>query len=1011
MSELSANWWEETTDEAVSPISVHHRVIALLVNRNGRPWLAETLMALRFQTRSVDELVKVDLSSEDGSEKLLAIDGEHQFLSLPAEVGFAAALNAAEESVEVDAQSVEWVWLLHDDSAPAADALAELLAAADRHPHASVIGAKVIDWRRPDHVLEVGTALTAIGTRFTGLEHGERDQGQHDETRPAMTVSSAGMLVRREVWRSLGGFTEDLAHFRLETEFALRAWENGYEVWVAPSAKVRHEAATARGLRPVEGHRGSAHFIDRYAGLLIAFSRTRRHWLWLRWIWVLLATTIRSVAYLVLQDLRGARAESAAALAAVVSRKRVLALRRAAGSAAAPKELRPSFREQLSHLSTEIVDTIQGSASLVVDWLLPERERIGDVGAGNALRAALKRPGAILSIILLTVGLAVGWPLLGQGALVLANGESVPDSSTSLIGEFLSSWHAVGFGSTQAANPFVLWIGLFSLPFSSPVTYVRVAVIFGVWTAGMSMHLALRRIISHAPTRVWLSALYALSPVVLLSAARGDVAMIWAATLLPWLFYMLDKVGDSWRWSSAAGLLLTVLAAIWPVIWLAAFLLYASSFAWRRPTLLTAARKLAVPMWPLWLLAPWSFEVTADPTRWFAQFGALHGGSTTAFAALFSWTSGGPAWFWSIGLLTAAVLAARDQRNRAIQTRLWVSVVTVLAVAFIGQICHQLWPDLGFSPDFDLVALAVTVALVAIIATSLAFVRIKLAREDFGWRQVTILGLAVLVSLQPLSSIWSATRLSGYDRAGLQPAITSEMLRGFTEPTRLRTLLLRSGESAEVDAQLLDGRVLSLGDLAVVDDSDSEQLAGAVVDWLTKAGSSEASPLQRFGIGYVAVPFGDSISRRVAALGGLRRVITARNSNLVSVWQVTDVTSRAFVGDGNSAADDLLVVSMDSAAPEVSGTFAARDKETTIALADRSDGLWIATLAGKPLPSVKATELRWKVKAGRGGNLLIKRAEGERGQFLLIAALGWLSILAVLAPRRRRIYEDEWLEE
>ena len=47
------------------------RVTAILIVRNGEPWLDRTLRALRAQTRQPDDLVLVDCASTDGSAELL----------------------------------------------------------------------------------------------------------------------------------------------------------------------------------------------------------------------------------------------------------------------------------------------------------------------------------------------------------------------------------------------------------------------------------------------------------------------------------------------------------------------------------------------------------------------------------------------------------------------------------------------------------------------------------------------------------------------------------------------------------------------------------------------------------------------------------------------------------------------------------------------------------------------------------------------------------------------------
>ena len=174
-------------------------VTVLLVSHDGARWLPQVLEGLEAQTRPVDRVVAVDTGSRDGSADLLRglPRGRVRARRSPARPSYPAAVAHALEHVpEADD---EWVWLLHDDSHPAPDALEQLLRAAEEHPEAAVLGPKLREWPSLRRLLEVGLTITGTGHRETGLERGEYDQGQHDEVRRVLAVNTAGMLVRRRV--------------------------------------------------------------------------------------------------------------------------------------------------------------------------------------------------------------------------------------------------------------------------------------------------------------------------------------------------------------------------------------------------------------------------------------------------------------------------------------------------------------------------------------------------------------------------------------------------------------------------------------------------------------------------------------------------------------------------------------------------------------------------------------------------------------------------------------------
>src|SRR5690606_40487048 len=140
----------------------------------------------------------------------------------------------------------EWIWLLHDDCAPAPDALACLLRTADTDPGIAVLGPKVRDWDDRRVLRELGFTVDAAGRRETGLDRREFDQGQHDGVRDVLAVGSAGMLVRRDVWDRLGGFDVEYGIFRDDLDFCWRVHAAGPRVVTASDAVVYHAEEIGR---------------------------------------------------------------------------------------------------------------------------------------------------------------------------------------------------------------------------------------------------------------------------------------------------------------------------------------------------------------------------------------------------------------------------------------------------------------------------------------------------------------------------------------------------------------------------------------------------------------------------------------------------------------------------------------------------------------------------------------------------------------------------------------------
>ncbi len=69
-------------------------------------------------------------------------------------------------------------------------------------------------WHDRNHLLELGISIASNGARWTGLEYREADQGQHDGVSEVLAVSTAGALIRRDVFEELDGFDPELSLFR-----------------------------------------------------------------------------------------------------------------------------------------------------------------------------------------------------------------------------------------------------------------------------------------------------------------------------------------------------------------------------------------------------------------------------------------------------------------------------------------------------------------------------------------------------------------------------------------------------------------------------------------------------------------------------------------------------------------------------------------------------------------------------------------------------------------------------
>ncbi|MCZ9336448.1 glycosyltransferase, partial [Streptomyces sp. TRM76130] len=91
-------------------------------------------------------------------------------------------------------------------------------------------------------------------------------------------VSTAGMLVRRDVFEALGGFDRRLPLMRDDVDLCWRAHAAGHRVLVAPEAVVRHAEAASRERRAVDcagRTTASPHKVDKAGAVHTLLVNTR----------------------------------------------------------------------------------------------------------------------------------------------------------------------------------------------------------------------------------------------------------------------------------------------------------------------------------------------------------------------------------------------------------------------------------------------------------------------------------------------------------------------------------------------------------------------------------------------------------------------------------------------------------------------------------------------------------------------------------------------------------------
>ena len=881
---------------AVEDLTSTH-VSVLVVSHDGSRWLETVLDAVAAQTRRPDTVFAVDTGSSDGSVDLLHRRlGNDGFVTAPAHTSFGAAVARGLAALPDPAPGEDpWIWLLHDDSAPAPDALEVLLTAAAEQPTVDVLGPKLREWPSLRRLLEVGVTISGTGRRETGLERGEYDQGQHDRRRDVLAVNSAGMLVRRSVLERLG-FDERLPMFGNDVDFGWRAARAGHRTLVVPEAVVFHVEAAHRGVRKTELTGRHFHRNERQAALYTLLANTSGKWLPFLWLRLMLGSFVRMLGFLLVRSPGEARDELSALVRVYARPLRILAARRerrrtaTVGHGDVKHLLAPAwlpYRHGLDFLS----DVAAALTSHASDVSAARRARVRTAEAGETgpvpaeaqnlpedtgfLARVLRSPYAGVLVALVVLSFVANRGLIGGGALSGGALLPAPDGATDWWRLYLSSGHAIGTGSAAPAGPYVLPLALLgTLFFGHAGLVLDLLFLLAVPLAFVGAHRLLGRLTDSPAARLWAAVSYALLPVLTGAVQQGRLGTVVGTIVLPWLVHSASYLAPwhspdrRWRAAFRTSLWLAVLAAFVPVSLVIALPLAVLAFAGARrahPESRGGWLPVVTPLLvALVLLLPWSVPtwVHQGPASWLFEAGLPAPRITeplTPMTALFARPGGDAPWWLGVGLVLAAVfsLARSDTRRQVV--RCWsVLVVALLVVVPLAAVTHHLESSVQPQPlwlGFPLVvAQGAAICAVTIAGTGIATL---LSRSSFGWRQPVGALVVIVAVLGPIAGlVWWG--LAGSDgplaRRAANPVPTYMTDTAVTDPAR-GVLVIEGRPGEGFSHLLLRGPGLRTGDDTLLPRAeDQAELTDLVARLVSAPEPEDVEELGRLGIGSIYAP-------------------------------------------------------------------------------------------------------------------------------------------------------------
>jgi GT2 family glycosyltransferase len=437
--------------------------------------------------------------------------------------GFGAAANEVLRLVEGDNG---FFCFLHDDVALDPGAI-RLLVEELYRSNAGVVGPKLVTWDDTRILQHVGLAVDRLAEVDPIVEPGEYDQEQHDAVRDVFALPTACLLVRADLFRSIGGFDPVIEYQGDDVDLCWRAHLSGARVMVVPAARGRHLEAL-RMRRPDLAVAGpAARNRMRTVATLTGAGRLPL---------ILLQLTLMTIAHAAFDLVRGRFRHAFASLVALVGMV----------PSAPGYLLRRRSLAAIRHVPDREVAGLQlrGSAR-VATYLRARDSRPEDPEVGNERswrQSAGSAPVVVWAavVLLFIVGsrriITDGVPRFGE---FLPFGASPRD----LLGDYLSGWSGHGLGSTGAVPTAVGLTAFASVLTIFHMGLLHTVAVLGLLIAGYLGSWRLATIFPTARARIAVLVVYAAVPLPsqVLAAGRWSALVCYAAA--PWLVHLLRRLG------------------------------------------------------------------------------------------------------------------------------------------------------------------------------------------------------------------------------------------------------------------------------------------------------------------------------------------------------------------------------------------------------------------------------------------------------------------------------------
>lgn len=247
MEESNPNERGYVPEEASEP--QRPRVVAVIVHHRGIELISECVASLAA-SRGVDiDLVIVLNGCEEALPESVLSNSRVHVVELKKPVGFAEANNIGIRWARKQLSEFSFAYFVNNDTVTRSDSLAQMVDQLVQDQTIGIIGPRIDIYWAKNHINSLGINVTRDAWGWDeGIGRHSTEVSVEDGIREVLAVTGSALLIRSDLSRRIGDWTELYHYYFEDIDLCLKAWEHGFRVVVDPAARVLHHISATGGV-------------------------------------------------------------------------------------------------------------------------------------------------------------------------------------------------------------------------------------------------------------------------------------------------------------------------------------------------------------------------------------------------------------------------------------------------------------------------------------------------------------------------------------------------------------------------------------------------------------------------------------------------------------------------------------------------------------------------------------------------------------------------------------------